>query len=104
MAAANRENMANRSMMQGWESVSSFAGQLASLPSLYGNDPQAAKYAMAEQKYLDAWNNNTFDPNYKKAITGPDGKQIPFDQALSNSTFNIDQFYDYLNNITTPTY
>ena len=104
LAARNYNTLANQSFMQGMEGVTGFVEQAAKIPALYKNDNSAEAYmALAEQQYNKAIQNNTLDPNYRKAITDANGKYIPFSEAFKNSTFATPQEYiDFLNNnITT---
>lgn len=99
LAAANSERLANQQMMKGFEGVTSMAGQLAAMPDLYKdqNTPEG-QLAQAEFAYIDAYNKGKLDPNYKSIVTGPDGKPIPFSQALKNSGYTPEQYLEFLSN------
>lgn len=122
LAARNRETMANQSFMQGMEGVTSMVGQVAAMPSLYGNkelnnsdmpnygdvsnptpaQEQANKgmsdMAQYQKEYESAYYNNKFDPNYKKLIVDNNGKLIPFEQAYKNSGLPLQDYLEFLKN------
>lgn len=125
LAARQNETFANQSLMQGFEGVTSLTGQLASMPSLYGNskvngsdlpgygeagnptpaqqqvNAEQATIAPIEQKYNSVLQNPALDANYRKLVIDANGNPVPFGQAFKESGMTYQQFNEFLDTLIT---
>jgi hypothetical protein len=91
LAAQNREQLATQSFMQGMEGVTSIAGTIASIPALYGTDPENLK---------------TWEANYNKSVesglldqsiyTDDMGGMVTFSEAARKSGMSLEEFSKYI--------
>jgi hypothetical protein len=78
LAAANNQELANQSIMQGFSGVTSLAGQLATQAPLYEKQFQEGSLAQANLNYNKAAQANGLAPRYYDEV----GKPMPFEEAL----------------------
>lgn len=102
LAARNREMMANNSLEQGFQGVTSFVDQGIGLAPLYSktNTPEASanpQLQLTEQAYNTAASTGALDPQFMA-----NGQPLPFDQAMKmfmgDSGMSETAFLDYLTN------
>ncbi len=95
LASANYENMANQSMTQGFQGVTSIGGQVVAASPLYQKNKAASQLEGLEKSYNEQITNNTLDPQYMLS-----GKPMTFEQAMmlktGNQGMNPVLFNDYL--------
>jgi hypothetical protein len=78
LAAANNQELANQSMMQGFSGVTSLAGQLATQAPLYEEQFKEGSLAQANLNYNKAAEAGGLAPRYYDEV----GKPMPFESAL----------------------
>lgn len=92
LAAANYSDMANNSLTQGLTGVSSLGGQVLAAAPLYSKKKLPATPANQTQSLYDAAAaSQTLDPLYS-----PNGKPLPYAQALALSGMTEAEFLAYL--------
>lgn len=104
LAAANYENMANNSMTQGFEGVTSLANQAFGASKLYKNDMVGGNLAQLEANYNQQIQSGTLPDTYKDAKGNP----LPFQTALQTltgqTTLQPYQFNQYLQGLSKDDY
>jgi len=96
LAARNREMLANQSLMQGMEGVTSMVGQLSTMPSLYGNDPENIK--AWEANYNKSVESGLLDPSI---YTDDMGGVVTFSEAAKKSGMSLEEFSKYISKQST---